>query len=372
MLAVDGARRFIVGTYQLPKVAEPWQELREAGFNLLHTGTSPEELANARAHGLDAWVSIGSLNPAQRAQDEARLKKLILSVKDHPALLFWETEDEPSYIWKKPLEARVPPQNIIDTYQFVKRLDPARPFYLNHAPTNLVSTLRRYNGGADIVATDIYPVVPHGIREMYALWPDGRQGDFPDAHISQVGDYADKMRRVAGPARAVFMVLQGFAWEKLREKDQDPKMVQYPTRAELRFMAYQSIVHGANGIIYWGLPYTPPEAPLWRDLKSVTQELKALRTALAGRRVGLAMAFEYHDTGHSLSRGIEWIAKPAADAVLLIAANADPNPVDVSFTGLVGFRQLESLFESRQLAWENGKFRDSFPPFAVHVYRLKR
>ena len=125
---------------------------------------------------------------------------------------------------------------------------------------NLESTLRKYNAGAEIIATDIYPVIPHGIREMYALWPTGRQGDFLNATISQVGEYTDKMRRVAGPSRAVFMVLQAFAWEDLRDKDRDPAMVLYPDRAQLKSMAYQAIIHGADGLLYWGLASAPPAA----------------------------------------------------------------------------------------------------------------
>jgi hypothetical protein len=155
-----------------------------------------------------------------------------------------------------------------------------------------------------------------------------------DTHISQVGRYADKIREVAGPSRATFMVLQAFAWENLREKDRDPAMVVYPTRHELRFMAWQSVVHGVNGILWWGLSHTPTEAPLWADLAAVAQEIKAHEAALAAKPRVVALTLTYHDTGHSLDRGVEWIAKPARDGILVIAVNADPNPVDVTIAGL--------------------------------------
>jgi hypothetical protein len=292
-----------------------------------------------------------------------------MALKDEPALLFWETEDEPTFVWKK-AEARIPPADIIETYRFVKGLDPAHPLYLNHSPTNLVSTLQSYNAGADIVATDIYPVVPPGIRESYALWPDGQQGDLLNPHISQVGQYAAKMREVAGHKRAMFVVLQAFAWEHLREKDRDPKMVLYPTRQQLRFMAWQSVVKGVNGILYWGLSYTPPEAPLWTDLKSVSQELSKLKDALAARTAKLKPQLSYHDTGHSLDRGIEWIAKSWRQSTILITVNADRNAVEVTFSGLKKFQHCEALFESRSLDWKSGELRDAFAAFDTHVYRL--
>ncbi len=369
MLSVSGCRAFLLGLYQLPNRPDPWRLAREAGFQVINLPPATEEFNKAHEHGLYGWTALGSISPQRQAADEARIRKIVTTLKDHPALLFWETEDEPSFTWKK-TGPRVPPETIRETYRFVKSLDPRHPLYLNHAPTNLVSTLRLYNPGGDLIATDIYPVIPRGIRELYALWPDGRQGDFLNCHISQVGQYADKMRQVAGPARAVFMVLQAFAWENLREKDRDLKMVFYPAPAELRFMAYQSIVHGANGLLYWGLYSTPPDAPLWEHLASLTRELRRLHDVLSARSVVPPFRCEYHDTGHSLDRGIEWTAKPVPSGLVLIAVNADSNPVDATIAGLANFRSCTALFESRSLPLQQGTIRDSFEPFGVHVYRL--
>jgi hypothetical protein len=282
----------------------------------------------------------------------------------------WETEDEPTFVWKEPARLRTAPAQINDTAAFIRRFDSAHPLYLNHSPTNLVPTLQAYNPAADIVATDIYPVIPRGIRELYALWPDGRQGDLLNDTLSQVGQYADKMRAVAGPHRAVFMVLQAFAWENLREKDRDPAMVLYPTAAQLRFMAWQSVMHGVNGLVWWGLNYTPPEAPLWNDLKSVARELAQVRRALAAPAVKLPLKLTYHDTGHSLDRGVEWLAKPLAGDTLLIAVNADGNPVEATFEGLDRFRQCEPVFGPRSVAWTKGQLREHFEPFGARVWRL--
>ncbi len=315
---------------------------------------------------------MGSLRPDRLAEDQARIRKVVESAKDNPALLFWETEDEPTFVWKKPGQWRVPPEQIIATRRFVESLDATHLFYLNHSPTNLESTLRLYNPGADIIATDIYPVIPHGIRELYALWPDGSHGDLLNPYVSQVGQYADKMRRVAGRSRAVFMVLQAFAWEKLREKDPDPRMVLYPTRAQTRFMAWQAVVHGVNGIVYWGLSYTPPEAPVWGDLQAVAAEFRHLSGELAARAMPLPVRLAYHDLGYSLDRGIEWTVRRSGSGAVLIAVNADRNPVEVTFQGLDAYRNLEVLFEARSAPIVRGGFRDRFAPFDVHIYRLEK
>ncbi len=370
MLRVLGKREFILGLYQVPKHEGALREAGEAGFNLIHRSATRNAYDEAHALGLWGWSALGSLPMEKRADAESRMSQTIDALRDHPALLFWETEDEPTLVWKEPLKIRTPAAQINDTARFIRRLDPARPLYLNHQPANLVSTLRTYNPAADIVATDIYPVIPRGIREMYALWPDGRQGDLLNDTLSQVGQYADKMRAVAGPRRAVFMILQGFAWEMLRDKDRDPAMVLYPTAAQLRFMAWQSVVHGVNGLIWWGLSYTPPEAPLWNDLKTVVRELAQVRAALAAPAVKLPLKLNYQDTGHSLDRGIEWLAKPLGRDTLLIAVNADRNPVDVTFEGLGRFRNCESVFRTQPAAWAKGRFRELIEPFGTRVWRL--
>lgn len=371
MLRVGGRREFVLGLYQVPKQEGALTEAAQAGFNLINRSPTRAAFDEARTAGLWGWCALGSLPTANRTDAESRMRQTIESLRDHPALLFWETEDEPTFVWKKPADLRTPAQQIVDTATFVRRLDPSHPLYLNHSPTNLIPTLQSYNAAADIVAADIYPVIPHGIREMYALWPDGRQGDLRNDTISQVGLYADKMRAVAGPDRAVFMVLQAFAWENLREKDPDPALVLYPTAAQLRFMAWQSVVHGVNGLIWWGLSYPPREAPLWEDLKSVARDLSRVREALAAAAVKLPLKLVYHDTGHSLDRGIEWIAKPLGRDTLLIAVNGDPNPVDVTIEGLNRFKEFAPTVGSGSVEWTKGALRAQFEPFGTKVWRMR-
>jgi hypothetical protein len=370
MLCVRGKREFILGLYQAPPHDGALREAGEAGFNLVHRSPTRAAYNEAQAHGLWGWSALGSLPTTNRAEAENRMRRTIEALRDHPALLFWETEDEPTFVWKEPTKWRTAPAQINETAAFIRRLDPAHPLYLNHSPTNLVATLQAYNPAADIVATDIYPVIPAGVREMYALWPDGRQGDLLNNTVSQVGQYADKMRAVAGPHRAVFLVLQGFAWEMLRDKDRDPAKVLYPTLAQLRFMAWQAVAHGVNGLLWWGLSHLPPQAPFWSDLRTVASELARVRAALAAPPLQLPLKLTYHDTGHSLDRGLQWLVKPLGREALLLAVNADPNPVDVTLSGLGRFPRCDGWFERRAVAWANGQLREQFEPFGTRLWRL--
>jgi hypothetical protein len=369
-LNVAGHREFILGLYQPPKRDDALRAAHDAGFNLVNRPATRAAYDEAHGLGLWVWSAVGSIAPDKAEESRKRLRETIEPLHDHPALLFWETEDEPTFTWKDPAKHRVSAAQVNATAEYVRQLDPAHPLYLNHAPTHLVPTLAAYNPAADIVATDIYPVIPPGIGELYALWPDGRQGDLADFSLGQVGRYADKMRAVAGPHRAVFMVLQAFAWENLREKDRDPGKVLYPNAAQLRFMAWQSVVHGVNGILWWGLSYTAPESDLWDNLKTVNLELAQVRTALAAHSVKLPLRLTYHDTGHSLDRGIEWLAKPLGADTLLVAVNADPNPVEATFAGLGRFHRCETLFDRRPAALTPAGWRERIEPHGTRVWRL--
>lgn len=348
--------RFPLGLYQLPQKgtrAEALRAVNDAGFDFVHAEPKREALEELARHGLKGWCTVGS--------DPRRIRTLVAALREHPALLFWETEDEPSYQWKKPGLPRVSARAIREAYALLKQLDPGRPVYLNHAPTNLVATLKTYDPGADIIATDIYPVIPPGIREQYALWPDRRQGDLLNPYLSQVGAYVDKMRQVAGPARPVWMVLQAFAWEMLRRepKDRDTKMVLYPNADQLLFMACQSIARGAQGLVWWGLQFTPVEVPLWDQLAAVTRLLRRLDLESPAK---LPVEIEYHDTGHSLDRGIEWCTTRRH----WIAVNADANPVDATIRGLP--RESATLSGARP-TWTGSAWRVKLAPFGTAIWR---
>lgn len=367
----DGKRQFVLGLYQLPKRPDALRDAGAAGFNLLNLPPTVAAYDEAWARGVHGWSSVGSLaEGAERPAAEQRIRTTVESLRSHPGLLFWETEDEPTFVWQKPEAIRVSAQPILETAAWVRRWDPEHPLYLNHSPTHLVETLRGYNGASDIVATDIYPVIPAGIPGLYALWPDGRQGDLSDGTLGQVGRYADKMRAVAGPGRAVFMVLQAFAWEDLRDKQRDLSRVVYPTLDQLRFMAWQSVVHGVQGLLWWGLAYVPEGNRLWTDLQQVVRELASVRSALAApsRRGGLKV--RYFDTGHSLDRGIEWTVRRAEGVRLMAAVNADPNPVEAVFTGFPRSTRLQLLGSdgAGMLVPQEG-LRARFEPNGTRVWR---
>jgi len=332
--------------------------------------TKKEQLDLALKNELWAWISLGSINPNKANETSTRIKENVRKFKDQPALLCWETVDEPAFTWNS-AELRVKPEPLIQTYNLIKAEDSEHLVYMNHAPVNLVSTMQKYNPGNDIVACDVYPVIPHGIRPSYAIFPDGLQGDLLNPYISQVGEYVDKMRRVTGSGKPLFMVLQGFSWEMLRkENDRDPKMIKYPTYEESRFMAFNAIIHGANGIVYWGTSYTPQPSSFWFDLKKVTHELGKMQNILAAHNVKMKIEKEYHELGHSVDAGIEMLVKNYNNKTYLLTANADKNPAKITFKSLINYTNGNVLTENRTIQIKDGEMTDTYKPFDVHIYEF--
>ena len=379
MITVNGQRTFIIGSYSAQSkylnrpISEGLTELAETGFNLVNAG-STTDMDAAHAAGLMTWTAVGTLDMAKRAESEKTLRERVAAIKDHPALAFIETVDEPAWTWKS-AEIRVPAKPFVEAYPIIKEIDPNHLLYMNHAPTNLVKTMRAYNGGTDIVAMDIYPVNPGDLKEMYALFEDGHQGDLNNTYISQVGDYVDKMREVTGPDRPLFMVLQAFAWEMLRdEAERDENKVLYPTYDESRFMAFQSIIKGVNGIIYWGSHYTPQPSPFWTELKRVVREVADLEEVLSQPVSKQTLSLDYHEMGHSVHYGVQTLVKECNGKLYLFTCNADKNPCKATITGIDAWKSVRVLNEKRDnaLALEAGSITDTWRPFDVHVYELTK
>jgi len=379
-ITINGKRTLIIGSYYASnKYTEPkpkeadYRALAKAGFNLVHG--SADQLDMIHDAGLMAWVTVGTVDLKDIDGSAKKLRQKVEAVRDKPAVAFLETVDEPAWTWMK-AEQRVPAEALVKAYPVIKDVDSNHLLYTNHAPTNLVSTLKTYNPGTDIVACDIYPVNPGGLKHSYALFEDGQQGDLNNQTISQVGEYTRKMRRVAGPDRPVFMVLQAFAWEMFADPmERREEKILYPTYNESRFMAYDALINGSNGILYWGSFFTPQPSDCWTGIKRVTRELADLSGALAERDAKLPLKLTYHEMGHSGDDGIEWIAKMHQGKLYLFTCNAYRYPCRVTFSGLKGWTSCEVLNEKRDAAMlpvKDGAFTDTWKRFDVHVYQLSR
>ena len=97
-------------------------------------------------------------------------------------------------------------------------------------------------------------------------------------------------------------------------------------------------------------------------MAAVAELLGGIRNELAAPTSKAAIQLEYHDTGHSLDRGIEWIAKKC----MWMAVNADANPVEVTVRGWS--REMRVITGAKP-EWTAAGWRVKFPPFGVALWK---
>jgi hypothetical protein len=331
MLIVAGKPFFPIGIYEAPGTEMYLARLADAGFNLCHSpgGSGPALrtlLDRAQAHGMKLWISMSQLLDFSRDADEKRrqITDIVKSVGDSPGLLLWESMDEP--VW-----GSQDPAGYYDGYCFLRALDQQRPVWTNHAPRNTVAELSHWNRATDLAGVDIYPV------------PEPQQqSDLPNKTIAVVGDECDKNVAAVNGEKAVFMVLQGFGWAELSKTPGQPVRAVMPTLHQSRFMAYQSIVHGANGILYWGSAYTQKPSQFWSDLRSLVSELAALQDVLSAETVGGGTAARMLQP----KTGVRLLHKRVGGFNYVIIVNETPDSVPVAIT-VPGMKapSLRRLFE---------------------------
>ncbi len=378
MVTVNGERRFILGLYAYAKSTEAvdyqlaMRECATAGFNLAYVRSSQlfrTEAEAAVANGLMTWSNVGA---PRSEEDVPGFRRAVQRAAALPGIAFVESVDEPAWTLRN-AEHRMAPEAVIRGYGIVKELIPNRLVYLNHAPTNLVTTLQAYNAGTDIVAVDVYPVIPRGLVIPDVVFDDGLQGDLNNPYVSQVGEYVRKMRRVAGPNRPVFSVQQAFAWAMLQpEPIRDRRKILYPTHDEVRFMAYQAIIEGATGIMYWGVHEMPKPSKHWDTIKGVVRELADMDDVLSSRSVALTPDIIYHEVGHSVDDGLSVLFKDVGDVRYALVCNADRYPCKATLSGFGEWERVTVLHELRPLKLKQGTLTDDWAGFGVHVYRFER
>jgi hypothetical protein len=249
-----------------------------------------------------------------------------------------------------PARAKELADGLLAGYELIRRMDPVRPVWINHAPRNTIADLAYFNRAANIVGCDIYPV-----PEV----PQNGHSDLANRRISCVGDYTYRMQ-AAAPAKPVWMVLQGFGWHDLREgSSQPPETGRRPTYDETRFMAYDAIVHGAKGILYWGTHSVEKPSPFWTDLTRVARELSQLHPILAAPRETLSAQIVIEPTPHSADKGIALLAKRLGNDVALIVVNEFQAPLTFTVSPLPfpDGTVLRDIAGSRTVTVENRQLR---------------
>jgi hypothetical protein len=354
-------------------------ELAGAGVSFMRTGRERWDaalldglLAAERArldaaaeHGLLCWLWLGELGnlPATAGSPrEVMLRQVIDALKGHPGLGVWKGVDEPRNRFRG--EDWIRPAGLVRAYDRIKARDPDHPVVITQAPGSTVQQLVPYRPAFDITGADIYPIA----------YPPGLHAGTSNRDISVVGDVASTMRAAAGP-KPFWMTLQ-IAWSGITPSDDRPDLVpRFPSLHEERFMAWQAILNGARGLVFFGghlTQVTTPEdaAAGWnwtfygRVLKPLLTELRSeavapvLLAPAAGAMVKASVA------------GVEVAARRAGTTLWVIAVRRGGATSKVTFSGLPSRANGQPLARGEVL---NEWVQDPpAPPIGQGPQRLRR
>jgi len=380
ILVINGRKVFAIGfspgpptNGKTPSGADALQELRDAGALLFRisqtTDWNSNVISNQQAaldwayqHGMFCWVNLRELSKfaAGDTATEATLRNIVDIFRNHPALGLWKNFDEAWW-------GGVSVADLQRGYDVIKQEDTNHPIVQTHAPRGTIQDLQPYNVAADILALDIYPVG----------YPPGANSLLTNKEISMVGDWTDFLGQVANGQKETWMIEQ-IAWSGITPPG---KTLRFPTFAQERFMAYEAIIRGARGLMFFGgniaATHSPQDAVLgwnwtfWNDvLKPVVRQLGdngPLADALVTTNSTLPIVM----SGGTFP-DVEFCVREVPPYLYLLACKREGATIQVTFSRLPSWATTgELLYESpRIVSAAGGQFTDWFGPFEVHAYRF--
>ena len=354
-----------------------WTEVARAGVKMLRVypkwnaanaaaqiQTVKEQLVAAARYGLGLWV--GLYDVANDLSKQALLEQIVDGLKDSPGLGAWKGADEP--LW-----GRVDAKGLVAAYDFIRSRDPNHPVVIIQAPRTrqgalTVARLEPYAAAGDIHGVDIYPI----------SYPPGVHAGRRNKDISVVGDVTEIVAEAA-PGKEHWTTLQ-IAWSGMLPPDHVPI---FPTLRQERFMAYQAIIAGARGLVFFGGDITEAMSPedaatgwnwtFWHTvLKPVVKELSSdsVGPALVAPPAAVTVKANAAD--------VRLVARQAGAFVYLITVRQSPTANGpVRFSGLPsGIKFGAAMFEYdgkdfRTFVVNRGAFTEPFAPHDARVYRFR-
>jgi hypothetical protein len=363
---------FPIGWYELPEKDADLQELADSGVNLVRCGDR-SALDRADRVKLLGWVP---LSVQQGATPE--LRQQIASVVDHPALAVWEGPDEivwtftaysfllkqvgvhrddwygqrPNAVKYAESQAAIILPKMREGIELVRSLDSKhRPFWMNEAADSDLRYVRGYANVVEAIGCDYYPV---------------RSSEFD---LRSIGRMVDRWKAV-GRDKPVWMVLQAFSWHPLNPE----RKRRYPHFSESRYMAYNAITHGAQGLLYWGANMI--DDPAFRQsMYTLMSELAMLQPFLTGKEVADFGVSVIKDLNEPAGIGVRAIARQVGDDVLVILVNEDDHrhlAVDVQGLSRWNDRTLFELYGADEVPVDRGNIPIRMRPLEVKLYCTAR
>jgi hypothetical protein len=390
-LLVGGKPVFPIGLSDPPPFAgtalnsglNAWAEIASAGVNLVRNYTVwtqaavdeqmlavAQELDAAPPHGLQLWLGLAGVD--NDLTQQALLDTIVGTFKGHPALGAWKAADEPAH-------GHVPASGCVAVYEHLRTTDPDHPVVIIEAPRGPGPTIQSPDRPLTAAAVAPYAAAcdVHGV-DIYPIPPGAHAGGAPvNTDISVVGDMTSIIVQ-ATRRKAIWTTLQ-IAWSGVFP----PHPVVFPTLQQARFMAYDAVVAGARGLLFFGGQYEQVMSPVdqasgwnWTYWKNVQRPLLVELTDAAHTPALLAPVSELPVKASAADIGLS--VREAGGFLYLIAIRKSPTiTAEVRFSGLPagageGTVLAHPFNPARPVAGSGGAFTDPSPfgPHNARVYRF--
>jgi len=340
---------------QDPEDAEAY---KKAGVNLyvgLWQGSTEEQLASLRAAGMQAICS----------QNRLGLQHL-----DDTTIVGWMHGDEPDNAQQPIVDGKwsppVLPSKIIGDYKKISAADPSRPVLLNLGQgvawnnyigrgvgRNHPEDYPEYAKGCDIVSFDIYPAV----------------SDYPEirGNLWYVARGVERLRTWTNGKKIVWNCIET---TRIR-------MEKRATPAEVKAEVWMSIIHGSMGIIYFVHEWKPEvdtrrvlhDPEMLAALTEINNQIHELAPVINSPTVLFGTEVKSSTPGIPVAVMTKRYEKETY--VFTVGMERGKTTGAFLVSGVSETATAEVIGEGRQIAVNNGKFEDTFEPYAVHLYRIR-
>lgn len=278
------------------------------------------------SNNVDNWMCMSPQYPAEyELAVGSGLYNQLTAFSNNPALLMWENMDEVGVNW---WNGEVP-----------------NPDYMDPSLTNYVDDgnfMLKYGGGKPVWVNDGCFFYQNGDTTVSYCdsWAAGGTAYSQDCYPPSSGGNVDDVKRdmdfinVVSNASPHFMVLEAYdtGWD-------------YTNRM---YMAYTPIIHGANGVWWWGAYQVATNSPTWQSIKMIGSQLRVMQGALTH-----PSSYVYYNTytsswannGITDSGGyVEMLMISSATTDYLITANTANTTQSVTINSVNGWRGGNNLW----------------------------
>lgn len=353
---INGKAIFPLGIFNGGK----FKEQADAGYTVTHAynamrvaaGVHPDD-QNAK-HFLDETLANGMhmccMVPLEFAYagDWDGFRRRIRMFRNHPGLLCWDEEESLA-------RGTTTIETIAKMRQIVQEEDPNHPFMIGDSRDAITRVTDRSN---------FFPLKYMDLG-MWWWYPIPLEpGTTTNALEGTEATPADEM---APPSFLVQRNTDKPIWVGVQAYKHNEKS-RYPNYTEYRAQPYIAMIAGAKGLMWYGGSvtdgvYIHPEEGNLKDLERVVHELNEMSAVFMSPSAATPKF-------SPPKAPISVMLKKTKDGPVLIAVNRGGSPVEVTFDVAQSSGSAKVAQEDRSVRVSDGKLKDNFKPYEVHVYSL--